>query len=600
MIKMKRNSLIIGVFATTALFSACNDDDFLTEKPKTLYTVDNAFEKSTQVNAALTTVYNDFKQLHGYHVGNRYFALEDFASNLLQGAGTDCLDGDGQAAHAADSYCNWLSLNPDINYYNYLWNDLYKMAADANLVLYGSTLVNWTSESDRNNAESQAKFFLGWAYLRLGECFGGVPIVEEYTEELKFDYERTTRDAVYAFAIKNLEDAIAGLPEYPSEKGRVAKGAASHYLAEAYLAQGVELNDNSYFSKAAQAAQNTINLHPLMTERFGTRANPADKGTSNGVANYKPEGNVYFDLFQRGNYSYNEGNTESLLIIPTPTYEQYQTTGVLPYALGLVVYAPLRDAMYSDAYKEEGAAGGPWSSNILLEGGAQTPYLGGSGWGMVGSNDYMDDVVWENQFAVDMRNEQVNRINPVILDSKHSLYGQVATKEMLRDPAMLMRISAKVSFPDYWGFEPYRNHFGGGWVMQFRDWHACRSAETYLLLAEAQLRGGDAATAAKTLNVVRDRANAEYKYSTVDIYDILAERARELSWEEQRWPTLLRMGSSKDGKNEVMKHQLETYSQMSYDLGMKTPAPAWTLFPIPTTVINLNSGATLEQNPGWN
>ena len=27
--------------------------------------------------------------------------------------------------------------------------------------------------------------------------------------------------------------------------------------------------------------------------------------------------------------------------------------------------------------------------------------------------------------------------------------------------------------------------------------------------------------------------------------------------------------------------------------------PKWTLFPIPLTVINLNSEVVLEQNPGW-
>ena len=105
--------------------------------------------------------------------------------------------------------------------------------------------------------------------------------------------------------------------------------------------------------------------------------------------------------------------------------------------------------------------------------------------------------------------------------------------------------------------------------------------------------------AVETINVLRKRANASYLYSTLTLRDILDERARELAWEEHRWPTLLRWDSSK-GTNEDMKYQLTNYTMLANDLGVKSAGtPAWTLFPIPTTVINLNTGATIEQNPGW-
>ena len=86
-----------------------------------------------------------------------------------------------------------------------------------------------------------------------------------------------------------------------------------------------------------------------------------------------------------------------------------------------------------------------------------------------------------------------------------------------------------------------------------------RSSETYLLLAEAHLRNGDAGQAATALNAVRERAKAQKMFSAseIDIYTILDERARELSFEERRWPTLLRMGSNLNGgSNEVMKKQI--------------------------------------------
>ena len=88
--------------------------------------------------------------------------------------------------------------------------------------------------------------------------------------------------------------------------------------------------------------------------------------------------------------------------------------------------------------------------------------------------------------------------------------------------------------------------------------------------------------------------------SEISIYTILDERARELSYEERRWPTLLRMGSSLNGgSNEVMKKQLLQNAMYTSDFPFYTGTIEWTLFPIPVKYIQMNSEAELEQNPGW-
>ena len=105
------------------------------------------------------------------------------------------------------------------------------------------------------------------------------------------------------------------------------------------------------------------------------------------------------------------------------------------------------------------------------------------------------------------------------------------------------------------------------------------------------------------VNAVRQRAQAGKLYSAGDmnISVILDERARELAWEEMRWPTLLRLGSTKDASNTDMWNQLLKYSFSCYDVPQNSgkPAPKWSLFPIPFDVINLNTDAELVQNPGW-
>ncbi|MBQ9287789.1 MAG: RagB/SusD family nutrient uptake outer membrane protein [Bacteroidaceae bacterium] len=597
--------------AATALFCGCDNDKFLEEEPQTIYTVDSAFKKSSQVDSQLSTCYYQAYSLYTWIDNNIFGAFSGSASSTLLGYGADCIEGNASLANSGSAFSNYGTLDALDGHFLNVWNDLYTLAANANLALYGADQVQWESETKKSDLIAQAKFFLGWCYLRLGECYGGVPIVEEFSQELHYDYTRNTREEVYAFAIKNLQEAAAGLPDYPAEDGRLAKGAANHFLAEAYIAQAVETGNTSYLDQAIAAANVTIGLHPLMTQRFGVRANPADTGTNGmfGIKNYYPDGNVFFDLFQMGNYDRSEGNTEGLWVVETPNYSTYASFGGQRNNNVIGCAQPYRDLQWASPYKEANSGAGPWSadSNIDMNAfpyGAAGPYCGGGSWGMYGSNDYIDEYIWEGKYSEDIRNSQCILIDPVVMDQNHSKYKQIIDKNMLLEPNRYMRVSGKVNLPDAWGWDSHSLIMGQGpQCMYGRDNYAARSAETYLLKAEAQLRKGDAAEAAKTLNEVRKRAQCTYLYDEtgkdIDIYTILDERARELSWEEHRWPTLLRMGKTGE-ENVVMHRQVLAHAQYVHDLPTYTSNNLkWSLFPIPLSVIQLNSEAELTQNPGW-
>lgn len=603
--------LVIGLVAATSLFSGCSKDSlFLEEHPMTVFTKENAFEKASQVDAAVVRAYNKFNQMNVFN--NAYIGGGDPASNTLKGDGSDMYGGT-RGNGAGTGFNNYWNLQTTNGNFNSVWNSMYQLIAYANLVFDGLDIIQGLDASQAAYLGGQANFFKGWAYLRLGEMFGGVPIQERLSEELKFDYERSTRAETYTYAIECLESALAGVPEYPAQSGRIGKGVVNHFLAEAYLARGIETGSSADYDKAISYADAVIAKHPLMTQRFGSRS---ENGTQpagipdNGVPRYNPEGNVYWDLFQIGNYAYGaNGNTESLMIYCQPTYAQQSVYGGNMLSHGATLYPAFRDATWAEPWFSEnraaGAGNSPWASNIdpVLFPGQQLGLHLTASWGMITTMDYADEDVWQGAFADDLRNSEIVRWTPVVMDSKSPYYLQKTTKEMLTDPAYHSRVSCKSTTWDLWGWNmdhafamgmPFYNQYG-------RDWYIARSAETYLLRAEAKLRKNDTQGAADDLNAVRSRAQASKLYSPgeVTLFSILDERARELVLEEMRWPTLLRMGGN--GSNDVMKRQLEQHSFGTEDIPVLAGKtfPEWTLFPIPFNVINLNSEVELKQNPGW-
>jgi len=608
---MKTLKYILAGSLAVLSFASCNDKEFLEEAPKTIYTTKTAFEKSSQVESQLTTAYRAIFDIHGY-------SMESLTSNpnLLGGVGADNLDifhslaGNGAAGWS--NYATWTT--SDSKFAN-LWDKMYQIVSYANLALQGAENVEWTSEEDKAYNVAQAHFFRGYAYLRLAECFGGVPIVDEFIETLKLDYERASREDTYKFAIEELTSAAAGLPAYPKQSGKVAQGAAYHFLSEAYLGLGIETNNSAgdCYSKAADAANKTIALHPLMTQRFGSRANPASTASNNGVPAYKADGNVFYDLFQIGNYAYSSGNTESVWIVDIPSYDQMQNAGLSEsaYAMymqsGSIYYLTMftgpvfRDMRWKEEYRETGANDCPFLGDIdlsLYPGGNLSAYLGGFSIGRVAPTNYLQKKVWEGDMWNDMRNDPINICRDFIcLDRGHSRYGTVVKAEELNDPQGYNILSAKMAMQDDWGW--HSSAIDQHTAQYDRDWYVVRSSETYLLLAEALMRDGKKGQALEAINTVRARANA-VALSDIDIYTVLDERVRELSFEERRWPTLLRMGTTLNGgSNDVMKNQLYNNAMYTVDFPYFVGKINWTLFPIPLKYIQMNSGAEMAQNPGW-
>ncbi|MDR2969323.1 MAG: RagB/SusD family nutrient uptake outer membrane protein, partial [Tannerellaceae bacterium] len=184
------------------ILTGCNDNQFLEENPKSIYTIENAFEKSSQVDAQLTMCYIE---LYNWYVKT----LDPWISNMqLKSFGTDVLDYPFFRTNGS-GYSNFGTWGTTSSYVSAMWNDLYQIVSYANLTIRGTELehITWADTEFKERLVAEAKFFKGLAYLRLGVLYGGVPIVDEYSDVLKFDYVRATRQETYQFAIDNLKAA---------------------------------------------------------------------------------------------------------------------------------------------------------------------------------------------------------------------------------------------------------------------------------------------------------------------------------------------------------------------------------------------------------
>lgn len=116
-----------------------------------------------------------------------------------------------------------------------------------------------------------------------------------------------------------------------------------------------------------------------------------------------------------------------------------------------------------------------------------------------------------------------------------------------------------------------------------------RVGEAYLIYAEAVLRdGGNTAEALKTVNELRERANAT-KLATINLRTVLDERARELYFEGHR-------------RTDLIRYNYFTTGDYLWDWkgGVKegtTVRSIYNLCPIPASDMNANKN--LEQNSGY-
>lgn len=472
-----------------------------------------------------------------------------------------------------------VEINPSSRTANYWWNWGYiDLMPKANIVISNVQNAATISPDDKNAIEAEARFFRAYGYNALVNMFGGVPIIDKFFSEPKNDFVRASRDEVLAFAQQDLEFAVQYLPAVAAQQGRITKGAANHLLSEVYISQ-------KQWDKAVAAATSVIGSgqYHLMqqNERFGKYKDSANT-------------NIFWDLFREGNYNIS-ANKEAIWVyqLEVGTLGGSTTAGNLGSGSdgGNYYRAMARWFSSKDPDNKDGmTTGGP---TVLTTTNKFGDKIGDSlvrGVGWLAPTNYWAYSVWTD--PNDIRNSNSNIRRKWYYNNRASAYfGQEVTKHPFLDT--MFHINPMVT-----KFEA-TNPLGFGRGNNL-DYYRMRLAETYLLRAEAYLGKGDKASAAADINAVRNRAGAaDVAAGNVTIDYILDERARELYLEEPRRRTLVRLGK--------MVQRTKLYNSDLAGSPGQTPMagpgatidPKHELFPIPQSTIAANTGAVLQQNPGY-
>ncbi|MEO5912290.1 MAG: RagB/SusD family nutrient uptake outer membrane protein [Pelobium sp.] len=533
--------LYIAIFALTA---GCKKD-FLKENPYSAYTPSN-LKDALGFETALVGLYN--------HVSTIYTWSDQQGWVSVWQVGTDVANATANQQGVEIPYYDYTQLTPSDGGSAYIWNRYYILINLTNNIIAGASDPSITaiSQADKDKIIAEAKFFRAYAYNGLATLFGGVPILTEPLTGPKTDFVRATLADVNKLVEEDLLFATTNLPDVTAAKAaRGNKYMAMQLLAEAYLRMGKPDLAEAQAAKIISDAK-----FKLITQRYGVKANEP--------------GDYYSDMFVYGNQRRSQGNTEVIWGL-----QQENTATVTGGRTG---DAQQRRVFVPAYYDVSGGGTLPADS------------LGGRGLGRLRLSNWVLYGLYNNK---DVRNSRYNIRRTFYYNNPDPAYASRYGKKIpFTGVDTLFRIAPHTT---KWGSYDPKDVFGYATI---KDFTLMRLGETYLLLAEARVQQQNLQGTADAINVLRQRAFANYpaegkvNAAEMTLNFILDERARELIGEENRRMTLMRT-----------KTLVERTLRLNSDDKAK-PVKGLTskalLLPIPLNEIQLNKDAKLEQNPDYN
>ncbi len=609
---INKKKYIVLALATLPMLNSCSES-WLEPKPLSFYSPENTYVNAEGLYAALTACERNMR--HEYFGDGAPILTEMFLTDLAVHGKTD------ESASLVDLDNEMLPARTknDMKGKNkWYWEEGFKGIKYANIAISRLDAAKYKDEAERKAVLGAAYFQRAYRYYKLTHQFGDVPYLNKEITEPKLDFYTYDRWSILEQCKKDMEYAYQWVPEV-QPRGRANKDACGVLLMKFCMATGD-------FDRAIEVGKEVVSRHPLMTQRF----------TSNKT---KANTNLMHDLHSV-EAKVDMSNTEGIMYVvahPSTTpldgsNRIYTMRNGLPYwAKGGAIKTP--DGKTGTAITPDKA-----DKNTDIDNDSKY----GRGIGTCRPTNYYQYDIWTDKEKNDLRGpfnhdswkrmEDLRYNDAGLKKSNNPYYGQNLVRPV--DLSVADSIRCWYMWPHYKLFVPdptKTQDLQGGET----PWYIYRSAEVYLMMAECYYWKGDAANEAAMLNVVRERAGAEPLNGNVGIAEVLAERARELYYEENRHVELVRISYlyAKTGKAcEALGGRTYKLDNLCgpggvgtnckdagvnfyfdwvmahnnfFNKGVKIPNGEYRmsvhhiLWPIPETAITTNTGGVINQNIGY-
>lgn len=380
------------------------------------------------------------------------------------------------------------------------WDNAYLGIGLANQLIESATNIASTSDAIKKTALGEGYFMRAYSYLKLVRQYGGVPLKLKPSTTVELEFSRATAEEVLKQVIDDFTQAY-NLLANTGGPNRITKDAAAHFLAKAYLTRASEINDSWNTSTKSADLQKVVTLSDEVISRHALAGNYQalwDYTKPDGTNESLPE-LILSASFSRDPALKTENNSH---IFFTARYDdlalmQRDLTGMRPYSRMAATYFTydvfdhINDSRFWKVFRTKHRVNKGGTSGGIT-------YTAGTDLGIM----YVINSKGDTRFA-----KTINNNDPGILYSKTN---KTIPHVYVAYAADGLGLEANPRFPSLSKhFESDRTAINDNRGM--RDEILARSAETYLMAAEAKIRlaklgNGSYADALPYINAVRTRA----------------------------------------------------------------------------------------------
>lgn len=487
----KRLYINLLLVASLGLSSSCSQD-FLEEELTTAYSSDYYKTEDGILALSIGTYYQVFnKDL------DREIPLTSTES------GTDEFHAGGDASnHIWNSYANGFQSFVSVNNANtvaahFNWDNLYLGIGNANQIIESATASASTKDAIKKVALGEGYFMRAYNYLKLVRQYGGVPLKLKVSSTVELEFTRATAKEVLTQVIDDFTKASVLLSNVGGPT-KISKDAALHYLAKAYLTRASEINDSWNSATLTADLQQVVTLsdqvianHPLAANYGNLWDFKAADGANEKLSELILSASFNANVLTTGQ------NQQHLFFLSTydqlPQMER-NTGGGRPFSrlaptyFTFDVFDNVNDSRFWKSFQTKSAINK-----------AATGYVNGTDLGIM----YVINKSTDNSRFAKTKNGLTDNI----------IYAKTGKKI----PSVFVAYAADgIGLMKDVRFPSLSKHMDGS-RLDFnatkgnRDFVLARSAETYLMAAEAKVRlakagSGSFADALPYINAVRNRA----------------------------------------------------------------------------------------------